>query len=138
MTERKRILLVEDDQHSRKGLQASLLADGHGVEAVSDGWQAFRCIKDGAFDIALVDLDLPPVMGVPVTGWDVARILRAYDPAIPIVVMTAQEDEGVQRLARRFKLSAFMVKPVDTAKIRAFIRTLGHEIPRGVAAECTV
>lgn len=135
---RKRILLVEDDQHSRNGLQASLLAEGHGVEAVSDGWQAFRSIKGGAFDVALVDLDLPPVMGVAVTGWDVARILRAYDPTIPIVVMTAQDDEGIERLAARFKMSAFMVKPIDPAKVKALIRTLDHEASPRVALKCTV
>lgn len=138
MTVRRRILLVEDDQHSRNGLRTSLLAEGHGVEAVSDGWQAFRAIKAGAFDLALVDLDLPPVMGVAVTGWDVARILRAYAPTIPIVVMTAQEDEDIQRLARRFKLSAFMVKPIDPARVKALIRTLDQEAPQGIAAECTV
>lgn len=135
---RKRILLVEDDQHSRNGLQTSLLADGHGVAAVSDGWQAFRQIKEGAFDLALVDLDLPPVMGVVVTGWDVARILRAYVPTIPIIVMTAQEDEGVQRLAKRFKVSAFMVKPIDPINVKAFVRGLDEESPRGMAAECSV
>jgi DNA-binding response OmpR family regulator len=135
---RKRILLVEDDQHSRNGLQASLLAEGHGVEAVSDGWQAFRQIKEGAFDLAIVDLDLPQVLGVRVTGWDVARILRAYVPTIPIIVMTAQEDEGIQRLAKRFKVSAFMVKPIDPAKVKAFIRGLDQETPQGAVAECSV
>lgn len=135
---RKRILLVEDDQHSRNGLQTSLLAEGHGVEAVSDGWQAFREIKEGAFDLAIVDLDLPPVLGVLVTGWDVARILRAYAPAIPIILMSAQEDGSIHRLVKRFRISAFMVKPIDPADVKACIRGLDREAPQGTAAECSV
>lgn len=135
---RKRILLVEDDQHSRSGLQASLLADGHGVEGVSDGWQAFRKIKEGVFDLAVVDLDLPAVLGVPVTGWDVVRILRAYSPELPIIMTSAQEDGGIQRLVKRFKVSTFMVKPIDPASIKAFIRGLDQQIPQKAVMDCSV
>jgi DNA-binding response OmpR family regulator len=135
---RKRILLVEDDQHSRNGLQASLLAEGHGVEGVSDGWQAFRKIKEGIFDLAVVDLDLPSVLGVLVTGWDVVRILRAYAPEIPIIMMSAQEDGGIQRLVKRFKVSAFMVKPIDPASVKTFIRGLDHQTPKAAVVDCSV
>ena len=135
---RKRILLVEDDEHSRNGLQFSLLAEGHGVEGVSDGWQAFRKIKEGIFDLAIVDLDLPSVLGVLVTGWDVVRILRAYSPAIPIIMMSAQDDAGIQRLVKRFKVSAFMIKPIDPAKVKACIRELDVEIPNAGAVDCSV
>jgi DNA-binding response OmpR family regulator len=124
---RQRILLVEDDQHSRKGLQDSLSAEGHGVEAVSDGWQGFQKIKDSVFDLAIVDLDLPPVLGVPVSGWDVVRIIRAYAPDIPIIMISAQEDGKIQRLVKRFRVTAFMVKPIHPADVKAFIRGLDRE-----------
>ena len=133
---RKRILIVEDDQHSRNGLQTSLLAEGHGVEAVSDGWQGFRKIKEGIFDVAIVDLDLPPVLGVLVTGWDVVRILRAYFPEIPILMVSAQEDQNIQRLVKRFRVSAFFVKPIEPAAVKMFVRALDQETPKAAVAEC--
>jgi DNA-binding response OmpR family regulator len=132
---RKRILLVEDDPHSRKGLQDSLLGDGHGVEAVSDGWQALRNIKEGVFDLAIVDLDLPSVQGVLVTGWDLARILRAYSPGIPILMVSAHEDRFTQRLVERFKISAFMLKPIDPVRFKAVVRNLDPAAPRLQVAE---
>ena len=135
---RRRILLVEDDQHSRNGLQASLLAEGHGVEGVSDGWQAFQKIKEGIFDLAVVDLDLPPILGVSVTGWDVVRILRAYSPEIPIIMMSAHEDGGSQRLVKRFKVSIFMVKPIDPASVKAFVRGLDQHPPKAAVVDCGV
>jgi DNA-binding response OmpR family regulator len=137
-TVRKRILLVEDDPHSRNGLQASLLAEGHGVEAVSDGWQGFQKIREGVFDLAIVDLDLPPVQGVVVTGWDVVRILRAYAPEIPVIMVSAQEDAGIQRLVKRFKVSAFMVKPIDPAGVKAFVRGLDHQTASVGVVDCSV
>jgi CheY-like chemotaxis protein len=135
---RRRILIVDDDQHSRKGLQDSLLADGHGVEAVSDGWQAFRKIKEGFFDLAIVDLELPPVLGVAMTGWDLVRILRAYFPGIPIVMVGSQDDAVIRRLLDRFKVSAFLVKPIDPACIRAAARNLEPAILPVPTAEYTM
>jgi DNA-binding response OmpR family regulator len=135
---RKRILLVEDDPHSRNGLQASLVSDRHGVEAVSDGWQAFRRIKEGCFDLAIVDLELPPVQGVVVTGWDVVRILRAYCPDISILVMSAQGDDEVRRLAKRFKVSDFMVKPIDPGVVKAFIKGLDRKTHEVSVVDCSV
>jgi CheY-like chemotaxis protein len=135
---RRRILIVEDDQHSRKGLQDSLLTDGHSVEAVSDGWQAFRKIKEGVFDLAIVDLELPPVLGVAMTGWDLVRILRAYFPGIPIVVVSSQEDAVIRRLLDRFKVSTFLVKPIDPARIKAVARGLDADILPVPAVECTI
>ena len=116
----------------------SLVAEGHGVEGVSDGWQAFRKIKEGVFDLAVVDLDLPAVLGVPVTGWDVVRILRAYSPEIPIIMMSAQEDEGIRRLVKRFRVSTFMVKPIDPADVKAFIRGLEQQASRTEVVDCGV
>jgi DNA-binding response OmpR family regulator len=135
---RRRILIVEDDPHSRKGLQDSLLADGHGVEAVSDGWQAFRKIKEGVFDLAIVDLELPPVLGIAITGWDLVRILRAYFPGIPIVILSSQEDAAIRRLLDRFKVSTFLVKPIDPARIRATARSLEEDILPVPVVECTM
>jgi len=135
---RRRILIVEDDQHSRKGLQDSLLTDGHSVEAVSDGWQAFRKIKEGVFDLAIVDLELPPVLGVAMTGWDLVRILRAYFPGIPIVMVSSQEDAVNRRLLDRFQVSTFLVKPIDPARIKAVARGLDADILPVPAVECTI
>lgn len=114
------------------------MAEGHGVEGVSDGWQAFRKIKEGIFDLAVVDLDLPSVLGVLVNGWDVVRILRAYAPEIPIIMMSAQEDGSIQRLVKRFKVSAFMVKPIDPAGVKAFIRGLDRQTPKTSVVDCSV
>ena len=132
---RKRILIVEDDRHSRKGLQDSLLADGHSVDAVSDGWQALRKIKEGIFDLAIVDLDLPPVLGVAVTGWDLVRILRAFLPDIPIIIVSVQEDPVIRRLVERFKVPAFLVKPINPTQLRAIVRSLQPGVPRIPAVE---
>lgn len=94
----KRILVVDDDLHSREGLRASL--------------------------IAIIDLDLPPVHGVTVSGWDLARIFRAYHPAISIIVVSAEDRDAVRAEAEQLRVSEFLEKPINPAQLKMIVRTL--------------
>ena len=120
----KRILVVDDDLHSREGLRASLQGEGYRVEAAADSWQAIKEIKERRFDIAIIDLDLPPVHGVTVSGWDLARIFRAYHPAISIIVVSAEDRDAVRAEVERLKVSEFLEKPINPAQLKMIVRTL--------------
>ena len=121
----KRILLVEGDLHSREGLRDWLRAEGHTVVTAADGWQAIRRVKEDRFDIAIVDLDLPPVLGVTVTGWDLARIFRAYNPSMSLIVVGAEEAEAVRAQAEEMRVSKFLEKPISPAWLKTIVQTLG-------------
>jgi CheY-like chemotaxis protein len=121
---RKRILVVDDDLHSREGLRDTLLSEGHGVETSADSWEAIRKIKECLFDIAIIDLDLPDVHGVAVTGWDLVRIFRAYHPAISLIVIGAEEGKAVRAQAEQLRISEFLMKPINPPQLKAIVRTL--------------
>ncbi len=121
---RKRILVVDDDLHSREGLKYTLLGEGYAVETSADSWQAIRKIKDGVFDVAIIDLDLPTVHGVSVTAWDLARIFRAYNPAIAIIVVGAEEERSVRHQAELFSVLEFLVKPISPTRLKAIVRSI--------------
>jgi CheY-like chemotaxis protein len=120
----KKILIVEDDLHSREGLRASLLGAGYSVDTAADGWQALKKIKEGRFEVGIIDLDLPPVHGVAVSGWDLVRIFRAFNPAISIVLMSAEAGNAVMAQLEQLQVSAFLEKPIDPARLKAIVRTL--------------
>ncbi len=120
----KRILVVDDDLHSREGLRATLQGEGYRVETAADSWQAIKEIKERRFDIAIIDLDLPPVHGVTVSGWDLARIFRAYHPAISIIVVSAEERDAVRAEAEQLRVSEFLEKPINPAQLKMIVRTL--------------
>ncbi len=124
VTVRKRILVVDDDLHSREGLRDTLLGEGYRVETSADSWQAIRKIKECPFDIAIIDLDLPDVHGVAVTGWDLARIFRAYHPAISLIVIGAEEGRAVRAQAEQLRISEFLMKPINPPQLKAIVRTL--------------
>jgi DNA-binding response OmpR family regulator len=121
----KRILVVDDDRHSREGLRDSLLSEGYRVETAPDSWQAIRKIKEADYDVAIIDLDLPAVHGVVVTGWDLARIFPAYSPGISIIVISAEAEKANSIRAGQLGVSEFLEKPISPARLRAILRALG-------------
>ena len=58
------ILVVEDDEVQRSVLKLVLEASGFTVKAAVDGFHAVRMLRDGAFDLALVDFQLPEMDGL--------------------------------------------------------------------------
>lgn len=92
--QKKALVLVDGDLRSGDGLDESLVGEGYAVDTSADSWQAIRKMKELHYDLAVIDLDLPPVHGVAVTGWDLGRIFRAYNPAISIVYLSRNHSKG--------------------------------------------
>jgi DNA-binding response OmpR family regulator len=121
----KRILVVDDDRHSREGLREVLLSEGYRVETAPDSWEAIRKIKEADYDVAILDLDLPAVRGVVVTGWDLARIFPAYSPGISIIVISAEPEKTQRPRTGLLGVSEFLEKPISPTRLRAIVRALG-------------
>jgi len=118
----KKILVVEDDFHSREALKAILLAEGYGVETSEDGLQVIKKMKEDGFGIAIIDINLPPVLNVSIDGWDLIRIIRAFNPAICIILVSGEK--GVKERAELFRVSAFLEKPISPSQLKATLSNL--------------
>jgi CheY-like chemotaxis protein len=123
-SEQKRILIVDEDLNSREGLRRWLVGDGHVIETAVDGWQAIRKMKEFRFDIAIIDLDLPAVRGVAVNGWDLARISRAYNPRISIIVIGSETPTAVKAQLEVLKVSEFLEKPISPGHLKLLVRRI--------------
>ena len=120
----KRILVVDDHRHSREGLRESLSGEGYQVEAAADCWQAIKKVKEARFELAIIDLNLPPVYGVDMSGWDLIRICRAFHPGITIIVVSAEAGQEVKVQAEELKVAKVLEKPIDPTQLKAIVRTL--------------
>lgn len=120
----KRILIVDNYPQSLRGLKSSLTAGGWLVETATDGWQAIMRVKESTFDLAIIDVDLPSVSGLIVSGWDLVRICRAFHPAISIVVMSAEGGPEVTAQAESLKVSDVLEKPIDLEQLKSIVRTI--------------
>ena len=84
----ERILVVEDDETIASSLVRALTAHGYRVDRVPDGRSALAHVLGNEVDLVLLDLGLPDIDGL-----DVCRQLRQHDPLLPIVMLTARQEE---------------------------------------------
>lgn len=123
-SEPARILIVDAYGHSREGLKASLRGGGCVVETAAGSWEAISKMREGRFRAAIIDLELPPAHGVAMSGWDLARVFRAFQPGGAIILVTAEWRPEVEMEARRLQGVQLLEKPINPAALRAIVRTL--------------
>lgn len=124
---RGRLLLVDPYGTSREGLGAALRVSGFVVETAAGSSEAIRKAGVGEFDLAIIDLDLPPAHGIAEDGWDLVRILRAANPALLMVLIAAECHPDTQAEASRYGAAHLLEKPISPRELRSIVRNLRPE-----------
>lgn len=107
MTERRTVLIVDDELLIRWSL-AQLLADsGYEIREAATGAAALRAFASGV-DLVLLDLRLPDAHGL-----DLLERFKAMRPHVPVLVMSAHADARDESEARRLGAVAVLRKPFD-------------------------
>ena len=120
-----RILLLEDDAALIDGLEYALRKEGYEVEIARRVSEAAK-FTDGSYDLLLLDVDLPDG-----TGFEVCESLRKGGSLIPVLFLTAADDE--MSIVRGFDSGGddYVTKPFGLselcARIRALLRRAGRE-----------
>ena len=114
-----RILVVDDDPDIRALANQALSQDGHVVIEASSGQEALALIEAHAPDLLVLDL-LMPVQG----GLEVLKILRSRPAtaALPVVVLTAMDDEVNTRAGFEFGATDYLTKPFSIPQLAARVR----------------
>lgn len=114
-----RILIAEDDSILADGLSRSLRYDGYAVDVVHDGSSADSALQLQAFDLLILDLDLPQTSGL-----SVLRQLRQRQSALPVLILTASDT--VEQRVKGLDLGAddYMAKPFALSELEARVRAL--------------
>ncbi len=115
----KRVLVVDDDPDIRALASKALTRDGHEVSEAASGAEALALIAAQVPDLVLLDL-LMPVQG----GLEVLRLLRSMPAtaALPIVVLTAMDDEANTRAGFELGATDYLTKPFTPPQLAARVR----------------
>jgi CheY-like chemotaxis protein/phosphoribosyl 1,2-cyclic phosphodiesterase len=115
-----RILVVDDDPDIRALASQALSQDGHIVVEASSGREALASIDAQTPDLLVLDL-LMPVQD----GLEVLKILRSKPAtaALPIVVLTAMDDEANTRAGFALGATDYLTKPFSIPQLAARVRT---------------
>lgn len=121
--EKKRILVIEDEEHIAEGLKLNLVLKGHQVRISPDGITGLQDWKEWRPHLIVLDIMLPGIDGL-----SVLRSIRIEDERIPILILSAKGDSddkvkgfsyGVDDyLAKPFNLEEFLMR-VERLLIRA-------------------
>jgi DNA-binding response OmpR family regulator len=113
-----RILLVDDEQSVQKLLGWPLRKEGYEVVEAYDGRQALERLRDGAFDLVVLDLMLPKV-----DGFDVCRQIRARS-TVPIIMLTAKAEEIDKVLGLELGADDYITKPFSVREFRSRVKAV--------------
>ncbi|MFJ9036706.1 response regulator transcription factor [Streptomyces sp. NPDC102406] len=114
-----RVLLIEDDRAVREGVTLALHRQGHEVASAVTGEDGLTLLRSFRPDVVVLDLMLP---GMP--GLDVCRRMRALDPTLPIIMVTARGDDEDIVVGLEVGADDYMVKPVRARVLQARIRAV--------------
>ena len=125
------ILAIEDDPSIRAALESGLTERGHSVQTAATGISGLEAVLGERPDLVLLDLGLPDVDGL-----TVINMIRAAS-AVPIIVITAVDDDPTMVRALDSGADDYVVKPFRldqvTARIRAVMRrTNGRPSPEPI------
>jgi DNA-binding response OmpR family regulator len=120
------ILVVEDDAGIRSALLKGLIERGNVVASTSTGLAALEAVTKDPPDVVLLDLGLPDIDGLKVLA-----MVRGIS-AVPVIVITAQDDDAMIVKALDAGADDYVVKPFGLEQIAARIRAV---LRRGAVGE---
>jgi two-component system, OmpR family, response regulator VicR len=100
------LLVVEDEPSVARGLEYGLKAEGFTVLLAPTGRRALELVRGGAPQLVLLDVRLPDM-----SGFDVCRTLREEGRSLPILMVTAKDEEVDKVLGLELGADDYIVKP---------------------------
>ena len=112
------ILVIEDDEGIRSAIRRGLVERGHAVAVAGTGISGLELVLAERPSVVLLDLGLPDLEGLTLIG-----MIRAASD-VPIIVITAQDDDPTMVRALDSGADDYVVKPFGTDQVAARIRAV--------------
>ncbi|MEX2242400.1 MAG: sigma-54 dependent transcriptional regulator [Fimbriimonadaceae bacterium] len=117
MSEKKRVLVVDDETNIRRILQAALDKAGYHTLVAENGDVALTTLKSEAVDCVLTDVTMPGI-----DGYELQRAVRGTWPKTPVVIMTAYGTIPQAVQAIRDGAFEYITKPFDLDTVKKVIK----------------
>jgi DNA-binding response OmpR family regulator len=120
-----RLLVVEDERKLARLLQGLLQDENHTVDLAFDGEEALEYVRNGDYDLIVLDVMLPGIDGL-----EVCRRLRQQRVRTPILMLTARDSIEDRVAGLDAGADDYLTKPFAFAELLARIRALSRrEVP---------
>lgn len=120
----KHLLLVDDNPFNRDVGAALVEMTGARLSLANDGQQAVEAVRGGHFDLVLLDLQMPVM-----DGYEAAAIIKAEQPGLPVVALTAHAMEDERRRVMAAGMDEMLSKPIDQDKFFRVVARWAGALP---------
>ncbi|MFC5407706.1 response regulator transcription factor [Larkinella bovis] len=118
------LLLIEDEPKVATFIRKGLQTQSYGVEVALTGQEGKQLFAQAAFDLVILDVNLPDISGL-----EVAEYIRRQNTRIPILMLTALDTTADKLLGFEAGADDYLVKPFDflelLARVKALLRRSG-------------
>lgn len=119
MEQKKTVLIVEDEKNIVDIIRFNLQRTGYNTLEAYDGEAGLAMAREKKPDLILLDVMMPKMM-----GFDVCRALRAEGDNVPVIILTAREEEEDKILGLEIGADDYITKPFNILELKARIRAL--------------
>jgi DNA-binding NarL/FixJ family response regulator len=122
-----RVLVVDDHPAFRRALTSALrMVEGFEVAGEAGGGvAACREVEAIGPDVVLMDLSMPDLSGI-----DAMKVIHEKKPQLPVVILTAHADPGVEKEAREAGASGFLAKGIGLEELVVVLNEAAEPEPR--------
>ncbi|MDP2207934.1 MAG: response regulator [Bacteroidota bacterium] len=122
MSEKSRILVVDDEDTLRTVLSQELKGEGYEVETAADGLLALDAIKQNKFDLVLLDIKMPNM-----DGFEVLKYIKQNHKDLKIIMLTGFADLKNAIESKKLGAEDFVSKPYDLVDLLTTIERVLSE-----------
>ncbi|MBR2131072.1 MAG: response regulator transcription factor [Oscillospiraceae bacterium] len=131
-----KILVVDDEKLLVKGIKFNLQNEGYQVECAYDGASAVDLVRNGSFDLVILDLMMPEIDGL-----EACMRIREFSN-VPIIMLTARSEDTDKIIGFECGADDYITKPFNIlelkARIRAMLRRAGGTVQNKNSTHITI
>lgn len=122
MTEKNKILVVDDEDALRTVLSSELASEGYEVRTAADGQEAIAELEKDSYELMLLDIKMPRM-----TGFEVLKYVKEKHPKTKVVMLTGFADLKNALESKKLGAEDFVSKPYDLVDLLTTIERVLNE-----------
>lgn len=122
MADKRKVLVVDDEEALRTVLSSELVSEGYDVGAASDGDEAISEMQKLEYDLVLLDIKMPRM-----NGFEVLKYIKDKHPSTKVVMLTGFADLKNAIESKKLGAEDFVSKPYDLVDLLTTIERVMSE-----------
>lgn len=114
-----KLLIVDDDHDLLQTLTDAFVMFGFEVTPTGNGRQALEFFKQGGFDLAILDVELPDL-----NGFEITKEIKKRQPNFPVILITAYSHLYRPKDVLQLNVEAFLKKPLNIQDLVNIVRQI--------------